>query len=80
MFDQFKRIPNSSLLKTLEKYRNNARRKIAKQSESGKSSPKQKIDDRSNKDDDVPLAIKNEIEESDLHKDVDSVTNEDKDD
>ena len=79
VFDKFKRIPNSSLLKTLEKYRNNARRKISKQSESAKSSSRQKTDDPFKKDDHLPLAIQNEIEGSD-HKEIDSVTNEDKDD
>ena len=80
VFDKFKRIPNSSLLKTLEKYRNNARRKISKQSESKRSTSRAGTNDHFNKGDHLPLAIKNEVDKSDHNKDDDSVTNEEKED
>lgn len=57
VFDKFKRIPNASLLKKLEKYRKQQRRKIAKPQDSERSSKGLNIDAEEKSQ---PLAIEGE--------------------
>ena len=65
VFDKFKRIPSSSLLKTLEKYRNSNRRKISKPSMSSRRASSQAALEKA----DPPLAIKEDEEAPNEDKD-----------
>lgn len=79
VFDKFKKIPNASLLKTLEKYRKQARRQIAGPEHSHRSSTKglsSKGGHGDMDDEEYPLAIKG-VEDADPHEAADSVSNED---
>eukprot|EP00343_Euplotes_focardii_P012521 CAMPEP_0205831196 /NCGR_PEP_ID=MMETSP0206-20130828/43374_1 /ASSEMBLY_ACC=CAM_ASM_000279 /TAXON_ID=36767 /ORGANISM="Euplotes focardii, Strain TN1" /LENGTH=247 /DNA_ID=CAMNT_0053135609 /DNA_START=261 /DNA_END=1004 /DNA_ORIENTATION=- len=61
VFDKFQRIPNTSLLKTLSKYRKQGRRKIAKQAISKRSSTKQ-LSSKNEDEELESLAIRNDKE------------------
>lgn len=56
VFDKFKNIPNASLLKTLQKYRKQGRRKISKPKYSERSSTKQ-LSHQNDDNEEQPLAL-----------------------
>lgn len=79
VFDKFKKIPNASLLKTLEKYRKQTRRKIVKPAQSERSSTKgirSELDqDDGSEENQAPLPIQAQ-EEIEKNSHPSSVTNE----
>jgi hypothetical protein len=74
-FDKFKRIPNSSLLKTLEKYRGNGRRKLSKKAIPSRRASSNADFDDPNAQTHEPLAIR-EAEESN-NDEKESITEDD---
>jgi hypothetical protein len=75
VFDKFRKIPNASLLKTLQKYKSQTRRRIAKPQMSSRSSAKQ-ISSQHDEDQEEQLAVKEDGETPSQKESQKSISND----